>query len=50
MFTFFILLMLATSNGPSQPTTGDVSGVPNGETVLLSWHDQADARGRAHAD
>jgi hypothetical protein len=32
MFTFFILLMLATSNGPSQATTGDVSGVRNGKT------------------
>jgi hypothetical protein len=32
MFSFFILLVLVTSNGPSQATTGDVSGVPNSET------------------
>ena len=32
MFTFFILLVLVTSNGPFQGATGDVSGVSDGET------------------
>jgi hypothetical protein len=32
MFGLFILLVLVASNGPSQATSGDVSGVPEGET------------------